>query len=57
MAKKSDITPPTITIKKGVAETIGNETDGYKLISFKLYDNIGLKNYEINGVIRELSIN
>lgn len=53
--KSSDTIPPTITVKTGATETIGNAVDGYSLISFKLYDNKALKEYEINGTIRPLS--
>lgn len=47
--------PPTITIKTGENETIGNETDGYSKISFKIFDDKGLSEYEINGVANKLS--
>lgn len=47
---------PTITIKTGVNETIGNATDGYTKISFKLYDDVGIKEYELNGIKGKISV-
>ena len=51
-----DNTPPTITTKTGANETIGNATDGYTKISFKLYDNVGVNEYELNGVKGKISV-
>lgn len=51
----TDRTPPTITVKTGSNETIGNETEGYTKISFKIYDNVALLEYDINGVSNKVS--
>lgn len=53
--KRIDRNPPSITIKTGANETIGNSTNGYTLISFKIADDNGLKEYELNGVITPVS--
>lgn len=51
-----DNTPPVVTIKTGASETIGNATDGYTKISFKLYDNVGVNEYELNGIKGKISV-
>ena len=51
----NDRIAPTITVKTGDNETIGNEIDGYSKIRFKIYDNVALLEYEINGTVNKLS--
>lgn len=53
--KRIDRNPPGISVKTGETETIGNATDGYTLVSFKVSDDNGLKEYELNGAITQLS--
>ena len=45
-----DDIPPEITIKDGENETVGDATNGYSKISFKIYDNVALAGYTVNGV-------
>lgn len=52
-----DDTGPTVTIKNGPGETIGNATDGYKQISFKLFDASKVDKVVINGVTKDLTDN
>lgn len=46
---------PTITIKTGENETVGNETDGYSKISFKIFDDKALEEYQLNDTISKVS--
>lgn len=55
--KRIDKTPPDITVKTGSSETVGNATDGYSRISFKIHDSSGLVSYMINTVNTNLSGN
>lgn len=49
--------PPTITVKTGKDETVGDiETKMFSKVSFKLYDDVGLKEYELNGVVGKISV-
>lgn len=47
---------PEITVKDGENETIGDAVNGYSKISFKIYDDIALAEYDINGEIGVLSV-
>lgn len=49
-----DNTAPTITIKP---ESVGNGSDTFKKVSFKLYDKYKIDKVEINGVVKDLSNN
>jgi hypothetical protein len=52
-----DNTPPVITIKTGIDETVGDiDTNTFSKVSFKLYDNMGIQEYELNGQIGRLSV-
>lgn len=52
-----DMDAPTITVKTGENETVGNfETNTFSKVSFKLYDNFGLSEYELNGVKGYMSV-
>lgn len=47
---------PTITVKTGETETVGDiETKTFSKVSFKLFDDKGLSEYELNGVISKIS--
>lgn len=55
--KKTDYTKPVIKVKTGANETVGDfENKTFSKVSFKLYDNVGLREYEMNGVIRQISV-
>lgn len=41
---------PEITVKDGENETVGDAINGYSKISFKIYDNVALAGYTVNGV-------
>lgn len=48
-------TQPEITIKE---VSIGSvENAAYSNVSFKLYDNVGISHLELNGVLKELTVN
>ena len=54
--KRIDKTPPDITIKTGSSETVGDATNGYSKISFKIHDSSGMVSWQINdGVITKLN--
>lgn len=55
--KRIDKTPPDITVKTGSNETVGDATNGYSRISFKIHDSNGLASYMINAVNTNLSGN
>ena len=46
--KRIDKTPPDITIKTGSSETVGDATNGYSKISFKIHDSSGMVSWQIN---------
>jgi xylan 1,4-beta-xylosidase len=52
-----DTTGPTVTVKDGPGGTIGNPTDGYQQISYKLYDKSKVDKVVINGVTKDLTDN
>lgn len=54
--KRIDKTPPDITIKTGSSETVGDATNGYSKISFKVHDASGMVSWQINdGVVTKLN--
>ena len=53
--ESGDKTPPKITVKTGINETIGDAINGYTKISFKIFDNVALMEYDINGVVSKVS--
>ena len=54
--KRIDKVPPDITVKTGSTETIGDATNGYSKISFKIYDSSGMVSWQINdGEVTKLN--
>ncbi|GAA2974475.1 uncharacterized protein (DUF608 family) [Microbacterium terrae] len=52
-----DATPPTIEVKTGAKDTVGDATSGYQLVSFKLFDEFKVDRLTLNGVAKDLTDN
>jgi hypothetical protein len=55
-AAPKDVTPPTVTVKKGKGFTTGS-ADAYSKVSFKLYDEGLIDRLYVNGVLKDLTDN
>ncbi|MGV8882066.1 MAG: glycoside hydrolase family 5 protein [Rhodoglobus sp.] len=52
----ADTTAPTVTVKEGDSFTVGS-AGAYSLVSFKLYDAVGIDKLSVNGVVKDLTNN
>lgn len=54
---KYDNTPPVITVKTGVDETVGDiDTKTFSKISFSITDGVGLQEWQLNNVTNTLTV-
>lgn len=53
----ADTTAPTVTVKDGEEFTVGDATNGYELVSFKLFDEGKIDKIAVNGEVKDLSDN
>ena len=52
-----DVTGPTVTVKGGTTETVGTASNGYEVVSFKLFDQYKIDRLTVNGVEKNLTDN
>lgn len=52
-----DVTAPSVTVKDGKADTVGDAAKGYRSVSFKLADEYKVDKLTLNGVEKDLTDN